>query len=355
VGPVNSLMPAHGKLWYEDPWYRASWFVLPQAAALLVVGWTWLSRPNAAGDLPWTKPAERWESKPAEQKKEAAPAPEPSQQPVDRTPPLARPIEQAPPLAQQDVLAPCRRSDNWNAVVQACTLGLTSGSLPAGQMAEAYFLRAWAYRKIDQSQSSLSDYDRAIVASPNDWRFYNDRGRLWRDGFKNNDRAFEDFSRTIALKPDFAEAYASRGWLLLNANRLDEALGDMNSALIHDQKNTAAYEGRANIFEKLKNWRLMYEDANKLVELMPDNRIGYEYRGHAFFETNQYTQAIVDFDRAIALAPQEIYSYRLRGRSYYFLNEYDRAALDYSIALRIVPNDGDTIGYLKDLQRRRRR
>jgi tetratricopeptide (TPR) repeat protein len=356
MAPVNSLLPAHGKLWYEDPWYRASWFVLPQAAALLVVGWSWLSGPYAKDNSPAAKPAEQSQSKPAEPKNDVPPNPMPAQRPADQAPPLAQQVDQAPPLAlKQDVLAPCRSTDNWNAVVQACTLNLTSGSLQAGQMAEAYFLRAWAYRKVDQPQLSLSDYDKAIAAAPNDYRMYNDRGRLWRDVLKNNNRAFDDFSQTIALNPDFAEAYASRGLLLISANRIKEALGDMNNALIRDPKSTFAYEGRANIFEKLQSWRLMYEDANKLVELKSDDRVGYEYRGHAFFEIRQYQAAIADFSRAIALAPQEIYSYRLRGRSYYFLNEYDKAALDYSIALRIVPNDGETIGYLKDMQRRMRR
>ena len=343
MAPPNSLMPAHGKLWYDDPWYRASWLVLPQAVALLVVGWTWLVKPNAAGN-PATLPADQSQRQPAEK---------------PQTPPVANPpqqqMDQAPPLAQQDVMASCRRTDDWTAVLQACTLDLTTGSLPAAQVAEAYFLRAWAYRQVNQPQQSLADYDRAIAAAPNDYRFYNDRGRLWRDVLKNNDRAFADFSRTIALNPDFAEAYTSRGWILISANHLNEALGDMNSALIHDQKNTLAYEGRANIFEKLKSWRLMYEDANKLVELLPGERIGFEYRGHAFFENGQYQAAISDFTRAITLAPQEIYSYRMRGRCYYMLNEFDKAALDYSIALRIIPNDNDTLGYVRDLQRRSRR
>lgn len=345
MDPANSLLPAHGKLWYEDPWYRASWFVLPQAAALLVVGWTWLSGPYAKDNLPTAKPAEQSESKPA-QKKDVPPIQKPAEQPPDQAPPLA---------FQQDVLASCRATADWNATVQACTLNVTSGSLQADQMAEAYFLRAWAYRQVDQPQLSLSDYDKSIALAPNDYRMYNDRGRLWRDVLKNNNRAMEDFSRTIALNPDFAEAYASRGWLLISANRTVDALADMNNALIRDPKSTVAYEGRANIFETLQRWTLMYDDANKLLELMPDNRVGYEYRGHAFFEARQYQAAIADFSRAIAIAPQEIFSYRLRGRSYYFLNDFDRAALDYSIALRIVPNDGDTLGYMRDMQRRSRR
>ncbi|MDR3466069.1 MAG: tetratricopeptide repeat protein [Xanthobacteraceae bacterium] len=340
---MTSLIPAHGKLWYDDPWYRAAWLALPQAAALFVVGWAWLARPAAPGDVPWAKPGEQSEKRPAERKDE----------PPAQNPPQQKPYE-APPLAEQNLLAPCQRTDDWNAVVQACTLLLSSASTPANLMPEGYFQRAWAYRQVNQPQLALDDYNRAIALTPNDYRIFNDRGRLWRDVLKNNERAYEDFSRTIALKPDFAEAYASRGWLLIAANRPNDALGDMNSALIRDPKNTLAYEGRANIFEKLKSWRLMFEDAAKMIELMPNDRTGYEYRGHAFFENGQYQAAIADFTKAITIAPQEIYSYRLRGRSYYFLNEYDKAALDYSIAMRIVPNDSDTLGYIRDMQRRRR-
>jgi hypothetical protein len=150
---MTSLIPAHGRLWYDDPWYRAAWLVLPQAAALVVVGWAWLSRPATIADVPGAKPADRSEKRPAERKQQ------PAQQPAVKP-------DEPPPLAQQDPLAPCRGGNSWSAVVQACTLILSSASTAPNLMPEALFLRAWAYRQDNQPQLALSDYDRVIALKP---------------------------------------------------------------------------------------------------------------------------------------------------------------------------------------------
>jgi uncharacterized protein len=48
-------LSAHGKLWYDDRWYRIAWIVWPQALALLVLLWFWAS-PSATRSTQWAKP-----------------------------------------------------------------------------------------------------------------------------------------------------------------------------------------------------------------------------------------------------------------------------------------------------------
>jgi TPR repeat protein len=56
--PVHSTwLAAHGKLWYDDKWYRYGWIVWPQALAAVVVLWFW-AMPVGVKSAQWAKPLE---------------------------------------------------------------------------------------------------------------------------------------------------------------------------------------------------------------------------------------------------------------------------------------------------------
>ena len=56
--PVHSSwLSAHGKLWYDDKWYRLAWIVFPQALALLAMLWFWAT-PTASKNAQWAKPVD---------------------------------------------------------------------------------------------------------------------------------------------------------------------------------------------------------------------------------------------------------------------------------------------------------
>ncbi len=338
TAPTGSWLSAHGRLWYDDPWYRIAWIVWPQAIGLLLFVVLWLAPPGQRVAIPWAKPAVEAPKSPAQDRQ------------VLPTLPQQR---AAPPLAQQpaDALAPCKTGDNAQ-IIQACSALLASGSLSSSNIPDAYWRRGWAYYLSKQYQLAMGDYDRAIAINPAIPGFYNDRGLIW-IGLGNNDRAMQDFDQAILLKPDFAFPYLNRGIALRNLNRPNEALVALAAAIERDSKLFWAYENRASIYETRADWRATYDDANKMIEIQPNNRLGYEFRGHAYFEVGQYQPAIADFTRAISIDQNQIYSYRLRGRAYYFLSQFDNAMADYEAALRIDANDSTTISYINDLRRRR--
>jgi hypothetical protein len=56
MGLANSAwLPAHGKLWYDDKWYRLAWIVWPQALAAAVVLWFW-AMPSTGKNAKWAVP-----------------------------------------------------------------------------------------------------------------------------------------------------------------------------------------------------------------------------------------------------------------------------------------------------------
>jgi lipoprotein NlpI len=331
----GSWLAAHGKLWYDDRWYRIAWIVWPQAIGLLLFVTLWLFHPTGQGFAPWGKPV-------AEKKDPPLPAPAPPPKP------------QPQPLNEQtsDVLAPCKGED-YAGVIQACTALLTSGNLRGENIARGYWHRGWAYLMTKQYQLAMSDYNRAISIAPGIPEFYNERGLTWID-LENNERAMQDFDQAILLKSDYAYPYMNRGVALRNLKRPNEALTALTKAVSLDANLWWAYENRAFIYEEREDWRAMYNDANKLIELKPEYRMGYEFRGHAYLEAGQYQAAINDFTKAIDLDSQAIYGWRMRGRAYYYLNQFDNAMSDLQAALRIDPQDNSTISFINDVKRKRR-
>jgi TPR repeat protein len=54
--PVYSTwLAAHGKLWYDDRWYRLAWVVWPQALGVVLILLLW-AMPPSAGNVPWARP-----------------------------------------------------------------------------------------------------------------------------------------------------------------------------------------------------------------------------------------------------------------------------------------------------------
>jgi tetratricopeptide (TPR) repeat protein len=341
---IASWQSAHGKLWYDDHWYRIAWLVWPQAVGLLLFASLWLFHPGRPGSIPWGAPqAPRF----------PIAVPPINQPPPFKWAPPPQPAPLVPPAPPVDVLAPCKSGDS-SQIIQACSSLLASGNLKGGNIAQAYWLRGWAYYSNKQYQSAMNDYDRAIaMSSPGNPQYYNDRGLIWL-AVGNNDRAMQDFDQAILLKSDFAIAYVNRGGALRNLKRPNEALVALTTAIEHDPKERSAYENRAFVNEDASNWRAVYDDATKVIQLAPNYRMGYELRGHAYLETGHQLEAIADFTKAILIDPNAIYNYRMRGRAFYLQGLYDSAAADFDAALRIDPKDSDTLSFINDLRRKQR-
>lgn len=168
---TNTWVNAHGRLWYDDPWYRAAWIAWPQFIGLMVFLLLW-----AHHSAPWGKPAE-----------------------------------------QAEVSAGCSTGNDYNSRVSACSAQITSGKLKGDQLARGYHMRGWAYYMLKQPQAAMQDYNQAISISPTDADILLDRGVLLAEQ-NDYESALRDYNQAISLKPDYALAYADQGYLYRRMN-----------------------------------------------------------------------------------------------------------------------------------------
>jgi tetratricopeptide (TPR) repeat protein len=98
----------------------------------------------------------------------------------------------------------------------------------------------------------------------------------------NTGKAIEYLTNAINLKPDYADAYYSRGF--------------------------AYYE--------LGKYKIAVRDYDKAIGIHPDDAIAYNNRGKAYAKLRQYNPAIKDFNEAIRLQPSDVNAYNNRAFAY---------------------------------------
>ncbi|MEK6233991.1 MAG: tetratricopeptide repeat protein, partial [Planctomycetales bacterium] len=92
-----------------------------------------------------------------------------------------------------------------------------------------------------------------------------------------HDQAIAELNRAIELKPDFADAYLTRGAACRNKGETDEARKDYFRAIRH---------------------------YNEAIRLSPQLAITFHNRGVASWRTGEYEKAMADFRKTVRLHPR---------------------------------------------------
>lgn len=150
--------------------------------------------------------------------------------------------------------------------------------------APAYYYRGLSYAMLKEYSRSITDYSEAI-AIVNCLRGLNDNNlpaigldfaKLYLSrGVANacmwqTEKALEDFTKAIELKPKYAEAYFQRGKLYLGNNKFVDAVADLSKAIEINPKYLEAYQERRQAYGILNNIPKATEDLNRAIALTSD-------------------------------------------------------------------------------------
>ena len=94
--------------------------------------------------------------------------------------------------------------------------------------------------------------------------------------------ALQDFRDCLALAPEFVNAYYDRGVLLVNENRIHEAIEDYSERSNATRNSRIAISRRGEAYTQLGDPKQRLQDFNVAVELDPENPDAYYYRSIAY-------------------------------------------------------------------------
>jgi tetratricopeptide (TPR) repeat protein len=128
------------------------------------------------------------------------------------------------------------------------------------------------------------------------------------------DKALENLTRAIQLKPDFYDAVCKRSDLFDSVGEYDKAISDINEAARIDPENSFTYTSRAYIYINKGDDEKALSDFNYAVQLAQKcerpasyfNRL--EQRGNFLFNRGKIENAISDYSNALQISSPEIKS-----------------------------------------------
>jgi eukaryotic-like serine/threonine-protein kinase len=182
--------------------------------------------------------------------------------------------------------------------------------------APLYRTRARLHLQRPDHAAALRDLDKAIALAgaapaPAVADDYLDRGRLLhRAG--NSTSALYDCEAALKMRPKNVPAHLLRAEILIELNRLPEALRSLDAAVAAGPADAAVFRSRAALHARLAQYPQALADYTKALELQPDAAT-YAARGWAFLVTDARQLALPDFERAIRLKPKLGDAYAGRG------------------------------------------
>lgn len=210
---------------------------------------------------------------------------------------------------------------------------------------EALSERGFIYFLIDEDRNAVSDLDKVLKIEPNNLKALYFRGLALTDIAEKlkddeNDRktagdiaqkALADFSKAIELEPNDYTYYNGRGKLILAFGFYKEAVTDFEKS-ISIKPNEVAYShlGLAKYYLDDKD---AVSEINKAIKIAPTFPEAYYIRGTINRDEGRYKEAILDFDEAIKHNKYNAKYYNTRGMLYFRLQDGYMAAADFTRAV----------------------
>lgn len=155
---------------------------------------------------------------------------------------------------------------------------------------------------------------------------------------KDNDKKIEYYNMAIALKPDYADPYYSRGWVKSQKGSYTEAIIDFDKYLSMNPSSRFAYLERGLAKSRLNRHYDAIADYDKAIEIDSNYLLAYNNRSSSKNDIGQYASAIDDATKAInGNFDRKEWAYSNRGFAKFKLGRYAEAIEDFNQALRIKP------------------
>ncbi len=175
-------------------------------------------------------------------------------------------------------------------------------------VAACLFLVFPARGRLDSFSSPLKLWDDAIgknttLSAPYVERAYVARGFVHLDA-RRLEAARADFERAVELNPRSPDAHLARGTLRLRSGALNEALDDLDLAVALDPRYASAYDKRCVVKMGLGRPAQALADCEKAVALEPRNHEAWINIGVVYRSLGRAADAAASYERALELRPE---------------------------------------------------
>ena len=176
--------------------------------------------------------------------------------------------------------------------------------------------------------------DKAIALDAKSAMAHNSRGNVLKE-LKRLDEALASYERAIQLAAAYSEAYNNRGTVLQELGRLDEALASYERAIQLKTDYAEAYYNRGNALQALRRFDAALASHEQAIKLKAGYVEAYNNRGNALQALQRFDAALASFEQAIQLKADYPEAYHNRGIALQALQHFDAALASYEQAIQL--------------------
>jgi|GEM_PF-2920720 len=212
-----------------------------------------------------------------------------------------------------------------------------------GEAVASFYIGMIYWRRQDYTRG-LNYFKRVLELMPNvrnPMTLYVRASEAYHQG--EYEKSIEFIEEVLKLKPDFPEAYNTRGAARMQMRDFEGALADYNKAIELDHKFVAAYNNRGTVRYRKGDYDGAMADWSKSIELNPKFAVAWNNRGAARAEKGDYEGAIADYKKAIEADNQFFFGYYNLACVYANLKDKEKALEALKKALEL-----DKSGLLKE-------
>ncbi|MDO8497834.1 MAG: tetratricopeptide repeat protein [bacterium] len=152
-------------------------------------------------------------------------------------------------------------------------------------------------------KDEVSFWTSTSVSSPYSFQAHANLGRLYLDKGEMT-KAADEFEKTVALKPDFAEVHYNLGYIYRQLGMADKSLEHYGLAVKYQPAMGKAYQNMSAIYFMIKDYAMAEKSALFAIKYAEkENPILYLNLGYIYMGENKKDEAISTFKKLLRIDP----------------------------------------------------
>ncbi|UKB85593.1 tetratricopeptide repeat protein [Chryseobacterium sp. MEBOG06] len=172
---------------------------------------------------------------------------------------------------------------------------------------EYYDYLGTSQRRLGKTNLAFKSYESALKANPLSVSVYVNLSSLYSQK-GNKPKALEYIEKGLKVDAENPDLYLIRSKIYDSQGKKDLAIKDLNQILTFAPDNIFAKTGLANLKKNNGDLEGALKDYNKLITEKPESLL-YNGRADVYFKMKKYKEALTDVNKAISIDPKFAQSY----------------------------------------------
>ncbi|PPR19907.1 MAG: Beta-barrel assembly-enhancing protease [Alphaproteobacteria bacterium MarineAlpha10_Bin2] len=191
---------------------------------------------------------------------------------------------------------------------------------------------------------------KSLAIKPDFAEAHSNLGKVLKDLGKF-DEAVASYRRALAIKPDYASAHSNLGNALRGLGKLDEAVDSYHKALAIKPDFAEAHSNLGNSLRVLGKFEEAVASYHKALTIKPDIAEAHSDLGNALKDLGRPAEGVASFRRALALRPDSAETHCNLGTAFAELGKLDAAITSCRQAFALKPDFAEVHLHLASMKK----